>query len=702
MKINTIELEGYSSYKEYTIINIPEGVTGIVGIFDDNANKSNGSGKSSLVMAILYALYGEGEADTLSEFINDECDSMYVRINFDLNGINYTVERGIKKKNSYLDFFQEHDPNKRFGDNIPTTQEEINRIIGMNYNMLTAANFLEQGEMDKFINPKKTGPDERRNYIDKVLGLDLWRTISKDTNKDIRKFDENLEVIKDTLDNLSGDITKITTDLLEKSTIELQLRKVTDERDNLQKEIDDFMKIKDFIDSLLVKKTLLQSKNDHIKQLEEKLVVVTERKVYTKNCVDMIKIIDNSKELSELQAQLNSELEILNKEKENHSNVSNDIQNVLVQQAKQQEAIKNLESQKSELFNGICPITNEKCEQINTENIKKRNDEITEEIQKYLDLIDKGKSINIDKTIEKITSEQKIDSITNKIKNLETETNKIKTDEEVQSKNLKSERKALEMYEKDFEEYTSEIKKLNELITQITADIQALEEKIPKVTLSNTEFDEKIQGISQANKMINSYSITLGTFAEKEKQLEILKNKVKDEEEKLTFFKDEKLTYEALSDIFINIPRQIFNESVIAIEQYANELIHEFYPNLNVKIYEDTAKKNLPIIIGFEKKGNYRSYKRLSGGQKTVANIAIRLGFSKVIALKTQTNIRFIVMDEPFGALDGENRNLIKKILTLISESFNQILVITHTEDSENFPNIITVRMTPDEISYIN
>ena len=85
----------------------------------------------------------------------------------------------------------------------------------MNYNMLTAANFLEQGEMDKFINPKKTGPDERRNYIDRVLGLDLWRSIGKDTNRDIRKFDEQIEQIKDTLHDLSGNIMGITNELLE-------------------------------------------------------------------------------------------------------------------------------------------------------------------------------------------------------------------------------------------------------------------------------------------------------------------------------------------------------------------------------------------------------------------------------------------------------------------------------------------------------
>lgn len=141
MRLDTIELEGYSSYKNYTQVSIPEGITGIIGVFDNITGRSNAVGKSSLVMAIVYALYGEGEADKISEFINDNSESMFVRIKFVKDGNEYTCERGINKGSSYLDLYQNKN---RLGNTIATTQEHINRIMGMDYDMFTASVFLNK------------------------------------------------------------------------------------------------------------------------------------------------------------------------------------------------------------------------------------------------------------------------------------------------------------------------------------------------------------------------------------------------------------------------------------------------------------------------------------------------------------------------------------------------------------------------------
>ena len=76
MIIHEIFVEGYSSYYKPCLVKLPIGITGIVGKYDNHANKSNGSGKSSLIMAIIYALYGEGEFATLEELVNDNSDTI--------------------------------------------------------------------------------------------------------------------------------------------------------------------------------------------------------------------------------------------------------------------------------------------------------------------------------------------------------------------------------------------------------------------------------------------------------------------------------------------------------------------------------------------------------------------------------------------------------------------------------------------------
>jgi DNA repair exonuclease SbcCD ATPase subunit len=86
---------------------------------------------------------------------------------------------------------------------------------------------------------------------------------------------------------------------------------------------------------------------------------------------------------------------------------------------------------------------------------------------------------------------------------------------------------------------------------------------------------------------------------------------------------------------------------------------------------------------------------------ETVANIGIRLGYSQVITARANTSIDFIVLDEPFGALDEENRDLVKKVFAIISQWFTQILVISHDDSIENFPNVLRIGKTAEGCSYI-
>ena len=121
---------------------------------------------------------------------------------------------------------------------------------------------------------------------------------------------------------------------------------------------------------------------------------------------------------------------------------------------------------------------------------------------------------------------------------------------------------------------------------------------------------------------------------------------------------------------------------------------------MSVKIYEDDSKLKR-IVIGFEIDGKPRSYKRLSGGQRTIANIALRLGFSKIIQARAKSHIGFVVLDEPFGALDEKNRELVSRMLTVMLQWFKQIFVISHVDNIKDFPHVINVGMTSDSVSYI-
>ena len=65
----------------------------------------------------------------------------------------------------------------------------------------------------------------------------------------------------------------------------------------------------------------------------------------------------------------------------------------------------------------------------------------------------------------------------------------------------------------------------------------------------------------------------------------------------------------------------------------------------------------------------------------------------------TENLINFL--DEPFGALDEDNRDLVSKMLNVMLDWFDQIFIISHVQNMKEFPNIINIGMTQDKISYI-
>ena len=696
MNLFSIEMEGYSSYKDYTNVQIPQGITGIIGSFDGRLNKSNATGKSSLVMAILYALFGEGEANTIDEYINDNSEEMFVRIKYELNGVDYSLERGIRKKSSYLDCYINNDPKNRLGDNIKTTQAAIIETLGMDYNMLTASNFFEQSGMDKFIN---TEPSVRRNYIDKVLQLELWRKALKEVTSDVKKADDLILNLQTKIDSFKTEIEEIKNILKDKNNLQNDILIISKEKEDLQKKINAYSTIKTILDSLKSNKTILESEINRFSRNEKLIesflsnITIYEDDLKKLNIIPIY--LKYKEEYEKFIIDIENVIECINKEIEKIDSKKYD----LLKQTFEIEAnIKSNNDKINKIISGICPT----CKQIvNIDLLEKEN----EEIKKDLDIL-KNKHLELKVEIDQKDKEKQefnvqLTTAHNQLKETNNKIIKINNDETKRQFDISSLEVKLIDSKKQVSLLNDEQKLNKEKITFLEKTIFDLEEKSKDISDLENDYNTNLILLSSCNKKLDTINFSLGILNEKENQKIKLEDDLKNTEILLNDTREMRKYDEELRIIYTEIPRQLFNSSISLIEEFANDLIHQIMPEVSVTIYEDTSKKALPIIIGFEINGKYRSYKRLSGGQRTIVNIGIRLGFSRVISLQSKSNIKFIVMDEPFGSLDEENRSLVKKILTLISNYFNQILIITHTEDSDSFPNTINVRMSSDYISYI-
>jgi len=86
----------------------------------------------------------------------------------------------------------------------------------------------------------------------------------------------------------------------------------------------------------------------------------------------------------------------------------------------------------------------------------------------------------------------------------------------------------------------------------------------------------------------------------------------------------------------------------------------------------------------------------ISGGEEDVANLALRLAISQMIAERAGQPLSLLVLDEVFGSLDEERRGAVMDLLRGLADRFPQVILITHIEAvREGFDRLIRIDRDP-------
>lgn len=86
----------------------------------------------------------------------------------------------------------------------------------------------------------------------------------------------------------------------------------------------------------------------------------------------------------------------------------------------------------------------------------------------------------------------------------------------------------------------------------------------------------------------------------------------------------------------------------------------------------------------------------ISGGEEDVANLALRLAISQMIAERAGQPLSLLILDEVFGSLDEERRASVMDLLRSLADRFPQVILITHIEAvREGFDRLIRVERDP-------
>lgn len=170
MKLETITLAGFRSYREPVSVSFTDGLTAIAG--------PNGSGKSSIFDALMWALYGVGRG-RIDEMVHAGESNMAVTVAFKHGGRHYSVFRGVRWQpngGSVPSMTFNRGDEDLSGTTIRETQEAVAKVIG-GAGVAFSTWYLAQGQAGAFFT---AAPAERRQVLGDALGISgEWDALQK-------------------------------------------------------------------------------------------------------------------------------------------------------------------------------------------------------------------------------------------------------------------------------------------------------------------------------------------------------------------------------------------------------------------------------------------------------------------------------------------------------------------------------------------
>ncbi len=160
----------------------------------------NGAGKSALLDAMTWALWGEARLKSDDELIALGAQEMEVDFIFALDGQDYRIIRkrakGKRVGQSWLDFQVRHNGGWKVlnpGMGLRETQQAITSTLRMDYDIFANSAYLRQGHADEFT---KKEPGRRKQVLADILGLDVYERLETASKERAKVLDGQLKVLE--------------------------------------------------------------------------------------------------------------------------------------------------------------------------------------------------------------------------------------------------------------------------------------------------------------------------------------------------------------------------------------------------------------------------------------------------------------------------------------------------------------------------
>jgi len=655
MKVKQIRLNNFLRYKHLDLDLMTLGdVIGIVG--------PNGSGKTSLVEAISYVLFGEGRVSD-KKLINKYTDeeSFSVEVSFDFEGKELFVVRGNGLRGA---FGEVHFDGVKRVSNYSGITKFVERLLGLTPKVFFSSVFCRQGGFNNFTRGG-VGPAERKQIFSEILDLDVFSLVEKRVNNAVKLLDTEMQSftfminqVKTELNQLKGESPQERRKELEGKLSELEVREknLSEELSELLTTKEQFLQKEAKINSLKSLENLVSVLENEVLSLDSKIKEIRgELKIKQQEFLDVMSRASTTEETPVLN------LSELNSLQESVSKLEARIEEIELR-------IPLLEKEDS-----VCPV----CLRELGEKLRK---ELYEKFTSERDSLRREKD-NLLKRLEQVRNA--VDEIREKIQQKQIEKKTLQE----KSTFLKE---TVDRLQKDLRDYEESLREKRKMLLEKEKELKPLQEEFEN-------FDPVV--IENLNRRIISLETAKETIKKEKEGILTSLERIKIKEERLRELEKQLLVFESrlqneymkqmevlkiIKKIFSRdgIPTAIMNEALDEVEERCNFVLQKILSEFSLRFdtYVETQggsiKEGLWIFVDDSVSEN--DYNALSGGEKDIIDIAINLGVSHLVRTRSRSLFDIIFLDEVFRHLDDINTEKLVELINSLKEEFSQIFVISH------------------------
>ena len=661
-KINKFEWDNIFNYGEGNSVDFTN-LNGIVGIFGKNF-----SGKSSIIDSLLYTLYNSTSKNERKNLnvINQNAEDCIGRAKIQIGDDLYTVERKSEKytkrlkgeetleAKTFVEFDSQNDVTGETsihnGLTRGETDKNIRRIIGTLDDFLLTSMSSQLGSLS-FINE---GSTKRKEILAKFLDLEIFEKKFKFAKEDVSdtkgalkrleggEFDDEIVIASRELKKNSE---RTTEQKLKCGSLKREIKKTENKIDILNDKIDSIpAKIIDILEVKNLKKFkeeesfLLQNENRRLKfECEER------GSLYEKisDFVDSFDIDDLQKK-KETVAEKNRQLEQIGSELrlENNNHESSKKRVGLLSEVPCGEEyshckfISDAYSAKkriSQLENKLLVLNNSQAE-VRKDINSLQPDILDQQLTKYDQILDKKNELANEITQNELKTEKNLSKIAH---------------------------------------IGVEVEKLGDKISEYEKNRQVIE-NLEGLVNKKFKFEQKVA--SQREELDDCEEDTLHLYKE-HGSLEQKLHSLQEQKRELVDLRQEFAAY----DLFMRamhsngIAYDIIKKKLPAINDEVSKVLANV---VDFDVFFENDGNKLDIFIKHPKY-DARPIEMGSGAEKTIAAMAIRLALLSVSNLP-KSNI--FILDEPATALDEENMEGFIRILDMVKNYYQIVLLISHVD----------------------